>query len=161
MNRFDLPDCEHVRMWAALAPDGELAELERRALRAHVLQCGSCARFAHGVEHISMLLRAEALEQPSFSPLIPRVARRRQALVARARTVSAAAAVALMALGIASRAPLEVDGRDSLARTTAAAVSTAGAQRERDSLRALLHVDVRPLERPLERPASLGRYLPV
>ena len=162
MSRFGLSQCENVRVWAALAPDGELSELERRALRSHLRQCGSCARFAHGVEEISMLLRAEELQQPSFSPLIPRVARRRHAFVARARTVTAAAAVALMALGIASRSPLDVDGRDAADRTTTAAAPTRAAQPQRDSVRnwnqgALLQLDVRPLERS----ASLGRNQPV
>ena len=108
-----------------------------------------------------MLLREEELEQPSFSPLIPHIVRRRHALVARARPVTAAAAVALMALGIASRAPLDVNG-DSADRTTTAAAPTAAVQRQPDSLRvwgngALLQIDVRPLERP----ASLGRNQPV
>jgi hypothetical protein len=161
MSRFGLSQCENVRVWAALAPDGELSELERRALRSHVRQCGSCARFAQGVEQISVLLRAEELEQPSFSPLIPRVARSRHAFVARARTVTAAAAVALMALGIASRSPLDVDGRDAADRTTTAAAPTPAAP-QRDSVRAwsqgeLLQLDVRPLERS----ASLGRNQPV
>ena len=162
MSRFGLSQCENVRVWAALAPDGELSELERRALRSHVRQCGSCARFAQGVEQISVLLRSEELEQPSFSPLIPHVARRRHAFVARARTVTAAAAVALMALGIASRSPLDVDGRDAAERTTTAAAPTPAAQPQRDSVRAwsqgeLLQLDVRPLERS----ASLGRNQPV
>jgi predicted anti-sigma-YlaC factor YlaD len=161
MSRFGLSQCENVRVWAALAPDGELSELERRALRSHVRQCGSCARFAQGVEQISVLLRAEELEQPSFSPLIPRVTRRRHAFAARARTVTAAAAVALMALGIASRSPLDVDGRDAADRTTTAAAPTPAAP-QRDAVRAwsqgeLLQLDVRPLERS----ASLGRNQPV
>ena len=159
MSRTDIGDCEHVRIWAALAPDGELAELERRALRAHVRQCGSCAEFAHGVEHISMLLRAEQLERPSFPPLIPRVVRRREALAARARSVTAAAAVALMALGIASRAPLDVDGRDSAARTTTAAASRA-VHRQLDSVGAWRHIELLDV-RPLERSASVGRHQPV
>ena len=33
MSRFDSEQCEHARVWAALAPDGELSELERRSLR--------------------------------------------------------------------------------------------------------------------------------
>ena len=162
MSRTDIGDCDHVRIWAALAPDGELTELERRALRAHVRQCGSCAQFAYGVEHISMLLRAEELERPSFPPLVPRVVRRRGALAARARSVTAAAAVALMALGIASRAPLDVDGRESAARTMTAAASTAASQRQLDSVGAWRHIELLQVDvRPLERSASVGRHQPV
>ena len=160
MSRIEIGDCEHVRIWAALAPDGELAELERRALRAHVRWCSSCARFADGVEHVSGLLRAEELEQPSFPPLIPRVVRRRHVLVARARTVGAAAAVALMALGIASRAPLDVEARESAERTTTAAASTAVKQ-QRDSVGAWRHIELLQDDAPLERSASLGRHQPV
>lgn len=162
MSRFGLSECEHVRVWAALAPDGELSEVERRALRSHLQECGSCARFAHRVERISVLLRAEELAQPSFPPMIPYARRRRRALAARARPVTAAAAVALMALGIASRAPLEVDKRDSATRTTTAAASAAEAQRQRDSLRAWRHGSLLQADGPpLERLASLGRNQPV
>ena len=66
---------------------------------------------------------------------MPRIARRRQALLARTRPVAAAAAVALMALGIASRAPLQVDERDSRLRTTTAAETAE--QFELQSLRVL------------------------
>lgn len=156
MSRSGSRECERARVLAALAPDGELSELERRGLRSHLRACRSCARFARGVERVSALLRAEELVRPSLPATLPHVVRRRRVLAARARPVAAAAAVALMALGVASRAPLEMDGREPGARSTA---SPAGSpQREPDSLRAwrhgtLLQVDLRPLERP----ASLGR----
>ena len=38
--------CDRARAWAALAPDGELSELERKLLDAHVVRCGACSRFA-------------------------------------------------------------------------------------------------------------------
>ena len=162
MSRFGPSECEHVRVWAALAPDGELSELERRALRSHLQECGSCAGFARGVERVSVLLREEELARPSFSPVMPYVVRRRQVLGARARAVTAAAAVALMALGIASRAPLDVDGRDSAARTTTGAAPTPAAQRQHDSLRAWRHGALLQVDGlPLERSASLGRNQPV
>ena len=158
MSHFGLGDCEHARVWAALAPDGELSELERHALRAHVSSCGSCARFARGVERVSVLLRSEELERPELTTVVPHVVRRRHVLAAHARPVAAAAAVAAMALGIASRAPLEMDGRDSAALTTSATAQ----QRQAETLRAwrhgaLLQVDLRPLDRL----ASLGRNQPV
>lgn len=135
MSRFGVDDCEHARVWAALAPDGELSELERRSLRSHLRTCDSCARFAAEVEGVAQLLRSEELARPSSLTVLPRVVRRRRIVMARVRPVAAAAAVALMAFGIASRAPLQVDERDSSLRTTTAAVATE--QHELQSLRVL------------------------
>jgi predicted anti-sigma-YlaC factor YlaD len=160
MSRFGVNECERARVLAALVPDGELSELERRGLRTHLRGCRSCARFARGVERVSALLRAEELMRPSLPAAVPHIARRRHAFVARVRPVAAAAAVALMALGIASRAPLEMDEQGTAgARTTAPSL---GAAQEPDALRAwrhgtLLQVDLEPLQRP----ASVGRNQPV
>lgn len=100
--------CERARSWAALAPDGELSELEHRLLHAHLARCGGCRRFAGHVTEITEVLRRERLT-PLSRPL--EVAMwRRSSTFARVRTVSAAAAVAVMALGIAARAPLPMDG---------------------------------------------------
>jgi len=116
-------NCEHARIWAALAPDGELSELEQRSLRSHLRTCSSCAGFAREAEAVARLLRSQKLVRPSSIPVVPRAPRRRAALVARARPIAAAAAVAVMALGVASRAPLPVDERDSSLRATTAAVT--------------------------------------
>lgn len=148
MSLLSFRECERARLWAALAPDDELSELELRALRSHVRACASCARFAHGIERVSELLRAEELERPSLATLVPHIVRRRRVVAARVRPVAAAAAVALMALGIASRAPLDMDARESASRTTSVPVDA------RDELTTLrmqrldaLQVELRPLER--------------
>ena len=99
-------------MWAALAPDGELSELERKLLDAHVERCAPCARFRVEVAAVAAELRAASLH-PLPRPVSVRTWRRRQAY-ARFRTVGAAAAVAVMALGVASRAPLPTDERKSV-----------------------------------------------
>lgn len=99
--------CERARTWAALAPDGELSELERKLLDAHVQRCAACAYFAVEVAAVASELRAAAL-QPLPRPLVVPVWRRRP-VYASVRAVGAAAAVAVMALGIASRAPLSAD----------------------------------------------------
>jgi hypothetical protein len=136
MSRFGRNvECEHARIWAALAPDGELSELERRSLRSHLRVCASCTSFAQEVEGTTSLLRSEALVRPSSIAAVTRLAPRRHARLARVRPVAAAAAVALMALGVASRAPLPVDERDSGLRTTTTAV--APEQLEMRSLRIL------------------------
>jgi hypothetical protein len=54
--------CERARAWAALAPDGELSELERRLLAVHVAHCTACASFAAGVEALVEEVRAAPLE---------------------------------------------------------------------------------------------------
>ena len=99
--------CERARTWAALAPDGELSELEHKLLHAHVERCAACAHFAADVAAVAAELRAAAL-QPLSIPIW-----RRRPVYARVRAVSAAAAVAVMALGIAARAPLSSSESDS------------------------------------------------
>ena len=103
--------CERARTWAALAPDGELSELERKLLDAHVQRCSACAYFAVEVAAVASELRAAAL-QPLPRPLSVPIWRRRP-VYARVRAVGAAAAVAVMALGVASRAPLTPAESDS------------------------------------------------
>lgn len=103
--------CERARSWAALAPDGELSELERKLLEAHVQRCPACARFALEVAEIAAELRRaapESLPRPVTVPIW-----RQRPVYARLRTVGAAAAVALMALGVASRAPLSPSERNT------------------------------------------------
>ena len=101
--------CDRARSWAALAPDGELSELERTLLRAHLVRCASCSRFAADVNAIAAALRGASFE-PLPRPISIPPWRRRLVLV-RLRTVGAAAAVAVMALGIASRAPVANEER--------------------------------------------------
>ena len=104
--------CDRARTWAALAPDGELSELERKLLDAHLLRCPGCAHFALDVAAIASELRAAApvrLPRPLSVPIW-----RRRPVYARVRAVGAAAAVAAMALGVAARAPLSTGEPDSL-----------------------------------------------
>ena len=143
MSRFGVDDCEHARVWAALAPDGELSELEQRSLQSHLHTCDSCARFASEVESVTLLLREAELARPTILTSIPRTVRRHRVLAARVRPIAAAAAVAVMAFGIASRAPLQVDKRDSGVRTTSPAVE----QAELQSLRVLRQGAVLAAER--------------
>ena len=105
--------CERARTWAALAPDGELSELERKLLDAHLQRCGACGYFAVEVAAVAAELRAAALT-PLPRPLTVPIWRRRP-VYSRFRAVGAAAAVAVMALGIAQRAPLspEIPARSS------------------------------------------------
>ena len=103
--------CERARTWAALAPDGELSELERKLLDAHLQRCAACGHFALEVAAVAAELRAAAPQQLS-QPLVVPIWRRRP-VYARVRAVGAAAAVAVMALGIAARAPLSSSDSES------------------------------------------------
>lgn len=104
--------CERARSWAALAPDGELSELERKLLDSHLARCASCGHFALEVAALAAQLRDAALE-PLPRPVALPVWHRRRAY-AGLRAVGTAAAVAVMALGIASRAPLSSGDRGSV-----------------------------------------------
>lgn len=104
--------CERARSWAALAPDGELSELERKLLDSHLTRCAACSRFAVEVAAVAADMRSADLH-PLPRPVTIPTWRRRPAY-ARFRGVAAAAAVAVMALGIASRAPLSTSDRESL-----------------------------------------------
>lgn len=103
--------CDRARAWAALAPDGELSELEHKLLDAHLARCHACETFAAAVVRTADALRREPLETLSHPLAIP--SWRRRTGYARLRAVGAAAAVALMAIGITARAPLPTNERDS------------------------------------------------
>jgi hypothetical protein len=120
--------CERARSWAALAPDGELSELERKLLDAHLQRCAACGQFAVEVAHIAAELREAALRPLPRPVRIP--SWRRRPVYARLRTVGAAAAVAVMALGVASRAPLSPTERDSFELPRVTNFANAAPERE-------------------------------
>jgi len=101
--------CERTRTWAALAPDGELAVLERRLLDAHLVHCIACRSFADDVAAIAAELRAAAAERAARRVVLP-VAPIRRTAARRLRAGTSVAAVAAMALGIAVRTPLAEHG---------------------------------------------------
>lgn len=98
--------CDRARAWAALAPDGELSELERKLLGSHLDRCDACASFAVHVAAVAVELRASSLE-PLPRPVSTAVCRRRG--YGGVRAAGAAAAVALMAFGVGARAPISPD----------------------------------------------------
>lgn len=113
--------CERTRAWAALAPDGELSQLERRLLEAHLAHCACCRVFADQVETIAEQLRSAALEGSARRFALP-AAPVRRAAYARVRGVGAVAAVAAMAFGIATQAPVvSEDERPSAPRRSSPA----------------------------------------
>jgi anti-sigma factor RsiW len=100
--------CERARTWVSLSHDGELSELERRLLEAHLDRCTACASFATEIEYVVGELRAAPLE-PTTGTLTSVTWRRRQVTPAirvagRIGAVAAAAAagIAMFSLGAGS-----------------------------------------------------------
>lgn len=116
--------CDRARGWAALAPDGELSQLEQRLLDAHVTCCAPCRFFAAEVAAIALELREAAHEAPERLVALPSVHVRRS-FYARMHAVGAVAAVAAMAVGIATRAPLPRDEGHSTPRVASPAQAEA------------------------------------
>lgn len=83
MGRFlsDEANCGRARAWVSQDLDGELSQLERLFLAAHVRRCGECAQFAEEVRGFTKLVRsaplepvpARALELPARRPVRVRV----------------------------------------------------------------------------------------
>jgi len=85
--------CDRDRQWASLELDGELSELERSLLHAHLARCPECAPVVAEVRAIAARMRETPLEQPSLTAVVPR---RRP----RVRAFQVAVAAATVAIGI-------------------------------------------------------------
>ena len=124
--------CERARSWAALAPDDELSVLEQKLLDAHVARCGSCSHFSVQVAVVAAELRASPARELPRPVSVP--AWRRRCVHARARMVGAAAAVAVMALGVASPSPLSA-GKQETFRLPRVVDFSGGDRAEQQALR--------------------------
>jgi anti-sigma factor RsiW len=91
--------CERAREQVSLSLDGELSQLERRLLDAHLARCGACSAYASDVTVFTGQMRAAPLE----SPTNPVVIRRHRGLIVGRAQVVAAAALAFLAVGIAGQ----------------------------------------------------------
>jgi predicted anti-sigma-YlaC factor YlaD len=91
-------DCERARGLISAWLDGELSELGRAGLDAHVAECGECREYRRGAERATLLLRSTPLEELRVPISLPR-ARHRLARIAQTGSAAAAAvAVAVLAL---------------------------------------------------------------
>lgn len=92
--------CERVRGQVSLELDGELSQLERRMVSAHLSRCAECRTFAEGAASFTRALREAPLEL--FERPIAVRQLRRPAVLGRFQ-VGVAAAVAMVAVGLASQ----------------------------------------------------------
>lgn len=91
--------CDRVRSQVSLDLDDELSQLERAMVSAHLERCAECRTYRDEVTAFTGALRAASLERME-SPIALR--RPRRGIAARLQVV-AAAAVALVAVGVAGQ----------------------------------------------------------
>jgi anti-sigma factor RsiW len=96
MGQLHSIDCEQVRGHISASLDGELSEVERARVQAHLGSCAACRGFAGGVRETASVLRAAPLEGLDFPIVIPS----RRLTIARRIPVAAAAAALAAAVGL-------------------------------------------------------------
>src|SRR5207244_3574511 len=67
--------CERIRAQVSLELDGELSELERRMLSAHLDRCDDCSDYARDLSRITDDLRSAPLEQLTHPLVVQRLRR--------------------------------------------------------------------------------------
>jgi anti-sigma factor RsiW len=87
--------CSRAHQWISLQADGELSELERALLDAHLATCAECARFAADVETFTAGLRLSPLEQLSRPVALPSRFRSERGLRGLSVALASAAVAAL------------------------------------------------------------------
>jgi predicted anti-sigma-YlaC factor YlaD len=91
--------CERVRAQVSLEVDGELSQLERAMLAAHVLRCAECRAHRRDVHALTRALRAAPFE--TAPPVAVR--RYRRSIAAMRLQAGAVAAMVFAVVGIASQ----------------------------------------------------------
>src|SRR5687767_2140963 len=98
--------CDRVRSQVSLELDGELSQLERAMVAAHLERCPDCRAYESEVTAFTDLLRHAPLKQLES----PVVVRRPHRTIAARLQAGVAAAVAVAALGVASQVAPEAEG---------------------------------------------------
>jgi predicted anti-sigma-YlaC factor YlaD len=96
MGQISLHTCERMRELHSASLDGELSELDRARLEAHLATCPSCSAYTVTAEAASRIVRQAPLEEPSFPVVVPG----RRLAVARKLQVAAAAAAVTVTVGL-------------------------------------------------------------
>lgn len=90
--------CDRIREWISLGADGELSRIEFALVERHLAGCADCSAFAADVKAFTKALRAAPLEPLAEPIVLPRRTRVSFGSV----QVAAAAAVAVLAVGVAT-----------------------------------------------------------
>lgn len=133
--------CERIRSQVSLDLDGELSQLERRMLSAHLLRCPECRAYAEDVTEFTGAIRRAPLE--AFDRRIL-VRGRRRWISTGAAPAAAAAMLAVAVLGVLSQVNAPERQRTGSAQVARDLFRTSWQpERELAQMR-----DVRGLERP-------------
>jgi anti-sigma factor RsiW len=97
--------CDRVRSQVSLELDGELSQLERAMVAAHLERCPECRAYESEVTAFTSLLRQAPLKEMES----PVVVRRPHRTIAARLQAGVAAAVAVAALGAASQVETEAE----------------------------------------------------
>jgi predicted anti-sigma-YlaC factor YlaD len=128
MGAVQYHECERARFRVSLSLDGELSELERVSLRAHVGRCAACAAFERDADALTLELRTAPLVPPATAGAgrpASRVALPRRRTAARVLQLSAAAAAVVLAAALGSLAG-SLSSRTPSNRTLTAAIGHVG-----------------------------------
>jgi anti-sigma factor RsiW len=104
MSNFRSMACERARVWAALLPDGELSQFEKRILEVHLARCADCARHAEQVAAIVAVVRetpSESMQSPVEVVRRPRLGWGSVRRLAVGGTAAAAAAAVALSVAVA------------------------------------------------------------
>jgi predicted anti-sigma-YlaC factor YlaD len=132
--------CERVRAQVSLEVDGELSQLERAMLAAHVARCAECRAYRRDVHALIGALRSAPLE--TAPPIAVR--RYRRSIPATRLQAGAAAAMAFAVVGIASQV---VDGRQQGSGLSSLRVVHFQTQNELEREQALIEGNAAPTSR--------------
>jgi predicted anti-sigma-YlaC factor YlaD len=143
--------CARARSWVSYEVDGELSQLERVFLAAHLRRCGECTRFAEDVRSFTHLVRSAPLEEPARAFEIPV---RRPARGRVTGRIAIATALVALAGGLGVLAGSNGGGPSPQAASSVGDVALAGTPSADRELRELRRVRI---EQPRERIAPPGR----
>ena len=132
--------CERVRAQVSLEVDGELSQLERAMLAAHVVRCAECRAYRRDVHALTRALRSAPLE--TAPPIAVR--RYRRSSAATRFQAGAAAAMAFAMVGIATQV---VDGQQEASSFSGLHVVHFQTQNELEHEQALIEGNAAPTAR--------------